>query len=201
MLVGLTGGIATGKSLVSGELRRLGAAVIDADLIAREVVEPGKPAYDEIVAEFGEGVLRPDRTLDRKALGRIVFPDKEALSRLNRITHPRIRARIREEAARARAAGAALVVVDIALLIEGGYAQEVDRVIVVYAGEEAQIERMARRDGLSRQEAAERLSCQMPVKDKVGLAHFVIDNSGPPEAALERTREIFRELTARKKEA
>ncbi|HBG47054.1 MAG TPA: dephospho-CoA kinase [Deltaproteobacteria bacterium] len=194
MIVGLTGGIATGKSLVSGEMERLGARVIDADVIAREIVEPGKPAYDEIVEEFGEGILGPSRSLDRKALGDIVFRDREALGKLNRITHPRIRQRIREEIAKAREDE--IVVVDIALLIETGFIDEVDKVIVVAAVEERQIERMLKRNGLTRQQALQRLSCQLPVKEKLEYADYVIENNGTIEDAMERTREVWRELKA-----
>lgn len=197
MIVGLTGGIATGKSLVSAEFKRLGAIVIDADVIAREVVEPGKPAYDEIIEAFGEKVLNPDNTLNRKALGDIVFCDKEALGKLNRITHPRIRRRIREEIA--KAGGEELIVVDIALLIEMGFKDEVDSIIVVYADEERQIERMLERNGLTREEAVLRLSCQIPVKEKLGYADYVIENNGDIESAAERAREVFRALKAAKR--
>ena len=196
MIVGLTGGIATGKSLVSAEIKRLGATVIDADVIAREIVEPGKPAYSEIVETFGERVLNPDRTLNRKALGDIVFCDREELGKLNRITHPRIRQRIREEIA--RAGENELVVVDIALLIEMGFRDEVDSVIVVWADEERQIERMLRRNGLTREEALLRLSCQIPVKEKLGYADYVIENNGDIESAVARAREVFMALKGAK---
>ena len=196
MIVGLTGGIATGKSLVSAELKRLGATVIDADVIAREIVEPGKPAYNEIVESFGERVLNPDRTLNRKALGDIVFCDREELGKLNRITHPRIRQRIREELA--RAGEDELVVVDIALLIEMGFRDEVDSVIVVWADEERQIERMLRRNNLTREEARQRLSCQIPVKEKLGYADYVIENNGDIESAVARASEVFMALKGAK---
>ncbi len=196
MIVGLTGGIATGKSLVSGELRRLGALLIDADIIAREIVEPGKPAYDEIVEAFGEEILNPDRTINRKALGDIVFCDKEALGKLNSITHPRIRQRIREEIA--KGGDDELIVVDIALLIEMGFKDEVDSIIVVWADEERQIERMLRRNGLTREEAIQRLSCQIPVKDKLSCADYVIENNGEMENALARAREVFSALKEEK---
>jgi len=196
MIVGLTGGIATGKSLVSAEIKRLGATVIDADVIAREIVEPGKPAYNEIIEAFGEKILNPDATLNRKALGDIVFCNKEALAILNRITHPRIRQRIREEIA--RAGDDELIVVDIALLIEMGFKDEVDSIIVVYADEERQIERVLRRNGLTREEARQRLSCQIPVKEKLGYADYVIENNGNIESAVEQAREVFRALKGAK---
>lgn len=194
MIVGLTGGIATGKSLVASELRRLGARIIDADCIAREIVEPGKPAYEDIIKEFGRAVLKPDGTLDRKALAAVVFKDKAALQRLNAITHPRIRERIREEAARLSEDGNALVVLDIALLIEMGVKYDVEKIIVVAAEREQQLERAMRRDRLTLDEAERRLSCQMDIKEKLKYADYVIDNSGTMEATLERTRELFEEL-------
>lgn len=194
MIVGLTGGIATGKSLVASELKRLGAFVIDADRIAREVVEPGRPAYADIVREFGKGVLKADGSLDRKALAGIVFSDRAALERLNAITHPRIRERIREEAERLSAEGASLIVLDVALLIEMGVKYEVEKIIVVAAERKQQIERTMMRDGLTAEEAERRLSCQMDIKEKLGYADYVIDNSGTKEATLERTRELFEEL-------
>lgn len=198
MIVGLTGGIATGKSLVAVELRRLGAQIIDADVIAREVVEPGRPAYDEIVMEFGPKVVQPDGRLDRKALGNIVFCDKAALEKLNRITHPRIRARIHEEAGRLSSGKDALVVLDVALLIEMGVRYEVEKIIVVYAEKKQQVERLMKRDGLSNEEALKRLSCQMDIKEKLEYADYVIDNSSTKEAALEQTRKLYAELRAQK---
>lgn len=198
MIVGLTGGIATGKSLVSAELKRLGARVIDADEIAREVVEPGKPAYVEIVAEFGSPVLNPDATINRKALAERVFSDKEALAKLNGITHPRIRARIRERIREemARAGKNELVIIDVPLLLEGPLKDEVDRIIVVYADEERQLERLEKRNGATREEALRRLASQMPVMEKLKYADYVIDNNGAIEETLSRARELFVELAS-----
>lgn len=194
MIVGLTGGIATGKSLVAGELKRLGAHIIDADMIAREVVEPGKPAYDDIVDEFGAGVVQPDGRLDRKAIADIVFCNKAALDRLNSITHPRIRERIRAEATRLSADKDGLVVLDVALLIEMGVKYEVEKIIVVAAEREQQIERLMQRDNLTREEASRRVSCQMDIKEKLKYADYVIDNSTTKEAALGQTRALYNEL-------
>ena len=194
MIVGLTGGIATGKSLVAGELKRCGAAVIDADRISREIVEPGKPAYNDIVKEFGPGIIQPDGTVDRKALGNIVFCDPVALDRLNSITHPRIRERIREEAGRLSAGGDAIVVLDIALLIEMGVRYEVEKIIVVYCDDEQQVQRLMERDNLTRVEAQKRLSCQMDIKEKLKYADYVIDNSGPMDKTIEQARALYGEL-------
>lgn len=198
MIVGLTGGIATGKSLVAGELKRLGAHIIDADMIAREVVEPGKPAYCDIVKEFGPGVVKADGTLDRKAIADIVFGDKAALDKLNSVTHPRIRERIHKEAKRLSTGRDALVVLDVALLIEMGVKYEVEKIIVVSAEKEQQIARVMKRDGLTREAALKRLSCQMDIKEKLKYADYIIDNSTTMEAALEETRALFDKLTGQK---
>lgn len=196
MIVGLTGGIATGKSLVAGEMKRLGASVVDADQVARDVVEPGMPAFEEIVREFGPGVVGPDKKLDRKKLGAIVFADRAALKRLNSITHPRIRERMKEEAKRLEAGGRGIVVLDIALLIENGVKYDMDRIMVVYADREQQERRLMGRDGLTREEAQNRLACQMDIKEKLGYADFVIDNSGTVERTLEQTRAAYQKLAA-----
>lgn len=194
MIVGLTGGIATGKSLVAGELKKCGAHIIDADKIAREIVEPGKPAYNEIVKEFGTDILKPDNTLDRKALAKIVFCDPVALDKLNNITHPRIRERVKEEARRLSAEGDSLIVLDVALLIEMGVRYEVEKIIIVYSDAEQQIERLMKRDNLTRGEALKRLSCQMDIKEKLKYADYVIDNSGQLDETIEQTRALFSEL-------
>ncbi|MBI2400544.1 MAG: dephospho-CoA kinase [Deltaproteobacteria bacterium] len=194
MIVGLTGGIATGKSLVAGELKKLGAHIIDADKIAREIVEPGKPAYNDIVKEFGAAVLKPDAAIDRKALAKTVFCDPVALDKLNNITHPRIRERIREEAGRLSAQGDKLIVLDIALLIEMGVRYEVEKIIVVYSDAEQQLERLMKRDNLTRDEALKRLSCQMDIKEKLKYADYVIDNSGQLDKTIEQTRSLFNKI-------
>ncbi|HXI09604.1 MAG TPA: dephospho-CoA kinase [Thermodesulfobacteriota bacterium] len=195
MTVGLTGGIASGKSLVAGELERLGARIVDADLVSREVVRPGTPAHAGIVEAFGPEVLLEDGGIDRKKLGSIVFSDPRKLEMLNSITHPRIRERIRELVLEARRADpSALIVIDAALLIEGGLFREMSKVIVVYADENTQAERLARRDRITPEEAQKRIRSQMPLKEKLKYADYVIDNNGEPESTLERVREIYGEL-------
>ncbi|HYG66879.1 MAG TPA: dephospho-CoA kinase, partial [Anaeromyxobacteraceae bacterium] len=169
-LVGLTGGIATGKSTFAAALRALGAPVIDADRLAREVVEPGRPALAEIVRAFGPGVLAPDGSLDRRRLGAIVFADPEARRRLEAITHPAIRAAMREETARLAAAGHAVAFYDVPLLYEVGLEREVDAVVVVYAPRAAQLERLRRRDGLDAAGAEARLAAQLPIDEKAARA-------------------------------
>ena len=196
MTVGLTGGIASGKSLVAGELERLGARIVDADLVSREVVRPGTPAHAGIVEAFGPEVLLEDGGIDRKKLGSIVFSDPRKLEVLNSITHPRIRERIRELVSEARRADpSALIVIDAALLIEGGLYREMSKVIVVYADEKTQAERLARRDRITPEEAQKRIRSQMPLKEKLKYADYVIDNNGEPESTLERVREVYGELT------
>lgn len=198
MTVGLTGGIASGKSLVAGELERLGARIVDADLVAREVVRPGTRAHGEIVEAFGPGVLLENGEIDRKTLGSIVFSDPVKLQRLNAITHPAIRERIRELVSGIeRDDPEALIVVDAALLIEGGLYREMSRVIVVYADERNRIERLVKRDGLTPEEAKKRIACQMPLKEKREYADYVIDNNGEAKETLEKVREVYRELAGK----
>jgi dephospho-CoA kinase len=197
LLVGLTGGIASGKSTVSRQLAELGSRVIDADLLAREVVQPGEPAWHAVVEAFGPEILQADRTLDRKRLGALVFADPERRRRLEAITHPAIQAR-RQERLDALAAEHfdGVVVLDVALLIEVGGAPHVDRLVVVYAEPAIQRERLIRRDGLDEAEAERRLGSQMPLGDKVRLAHYVIDNTGRPEETAAQVRAIHAALAA-----
>lgn len=202
MLVGLTGGIATGKSTVSALLRQLGCVIIDADLLAREVVEPGEPAYEEIVAEFGRGVLQPDGALDRKALGAIVFADPPRRKRLEAITHPRIRERfVRRLAELAQRGFRGLVVFDAPVMIESGNYRNVERLVVVVTDEATQIARLMARDGISHEEALRKIASQMPLAEKAKLADYVIDNSGDralTEAQVRRVHEaLLAELAAR----
>lgn len=179
LLVGLTGGIATGKTTVAAMFRALGGVVIDADLLAREVVEPGEPALAEIAREFGPGVLQADGRLDRKALGAIVFADEERRRRLEAITHPRIRERLArrlDELTARRFDG--LVIFDAAVIVESGAWRTMDRLVVVVADEAAQIARLIGRDGIGRDEALRKIRSQMPLAEKARLADHVIDNSG-----------------------
>ncbi len=195
MVAGLTGGIACGKSLVSAELKRLGAHIVDADLISRELMEKGTPVYEGVVREFGRSVLRPDGSIDRKALGAVVFTDREKLLRLNALTHPAIIKAASEEVERIRKSRPdAVIVVDAALLIEAGMHRAVDRVIVVYADEEKQIERMEKRDGLGEPEARRRLKCQMPIKEKIRYADYIIENNGTVEELKSAAGRVFAEL-------
>ena len=195
LLVGLTGGIATGKSTVSALLRALGCVVIDADQLAREVVEPGQPALEAIRREFGPEVIRPDGTLDRPRLGAIVFADGARRRRLEEITHPAIRRRFFDHLERLAAEGyRGIVVFDAPVMIESGSHRMMDRLVVVVADEETQIARLMARDGLSREEALRRVQSQMPVADKARLADYVIDNSGDRAATEAQVRRVHAAL-------
>jgi dephospho-CoA kinase len=197
ILVGLTGSIATGKSTVSRMFAHLGARVVDADLLAREVVMRGQPAYVKIVEEFGPGVVQEDGSLDRKALGAIVFADPARRKRLEEITHPAIGARQQrilsvfdEEAFEG------VVIWDAALLYESGGAATMDRVVVVFADPETERRRLMERDGLSEADARQRIASQMPIAEKAKLADHVIDNSGTREETERRVRAVYGALLA-----
>ena len=191
--VGLTGGIACGKSTVAAIMRELGCTVLDADTLAHRLMEPGQPAYDEVVREFGSSILRPDGTIDRKALGAIVFGDRARLDRLNRIIHPRvIEARDRQLTEMELGNPRGIAVVEAALLIEAGYHKNLDRLVVAWCRPEQQRERLRTR-GLSSEEIEQRIAAQMPVDEKRRLADTVIDCSGD----LKDTKRQVVELVAR----
>jgi dephospho-CoA kinase len=180
-LIGLTGGIASGKSAVSGILRRLGAQVIDADALAREVVEPHQPAWDEIVGTFGNEVLQPDQTLDRKKLRKLVFDDPKARKQLEAITHPRIRRLAQDKIAQCAATGAPLVVYEAPLLFETGIHLWLRPVILVACDTATQRRRLQERDNLTEAEIEQHLGAQMSLEEKRKLADYVIDNNGTLE--------------------
>jgi dephospho-CoA kinase len=194
--VGLTGGLATGKSTVSEAFRQLGCVVIDADVLAREAVEPGEPALADVVTEFGREVLGPDGALDRKRLGALVFVDPDKRRRLEAITHPRIRARFTrrlEELAARDFDG--IVVFDAAVMIESGGYRDMDRLVVVVTDVETQRARALHRDG-DREDVERRIASQMPLAEKAGLADYVVDNSGDRAATLAEVRRVHQALLA-----
>lgn len=187
--IGLTGGIATGKSTVSAILRSLGAFVIDADQIAREIVLPGQPAHQDIVKHFGPEVLLPDGQLNRPWLSEQIFSDPAQRQFLNQFTHPRVIERIESIIEELAATNYHLpVVLDIPLLIEAGMAHTVDQVWLVVTDAETQLERLMQRDGFSKAEAKLRIDAQMPLVEKARYAHCLIDNSG----CLNETEQIVR---------
>jgi dephospho-CoA kinase len=174
-IIGLTGNIGTGKSTVAAMLAELGAEVIDADRLAHELMAPGRPEWEQIVARFGPEILQPDGTIDRRKLGAIVFRDPAALAALERILHPAVRARIRERFA---ATERPVVVVEAIKLLEGGLYREVDAVWVVTADRDVQLARLVASRGLSPEEAEARLAAQGDQAEKVARADVVIDNRG-----------------------
>lgn len=192
---GLTGGIASGKSVVAGIFKSLGAYIIDADIIARELVKPGLPALQEIVERFGREILSDDGGLNRKMLGDIIFKDPVKRGILNSVMH----IKIFEEAEFQRKEIAkndpsAIIVFDAALLIETKSYEHLDALILVYSDEELQIKRLMERNGITREEALERIKSQLPVEEKKKYANYIIDTSKPIEDVEQQTREIFNKL-------
>ncbi len=195
LLVAVNGGIASGKSVVSKMLEKLGAPIIDYDVIAREIVGPGKPAWKDIVAYFGEQVLKEDRQIDRKKLSDIVFRDTEKRKKLEGFTHPRII----EEAARQadEIAGKnpnAIIQVAVPLLIEINIQDKFHKVLVVYVPRETQIERLMKRDGIEREAAETILKAQLPIDEKLRYADFVIHNEGTLEDTRRQVERVWEEL-------
>jgi dephospho-CoA kinase len=193
--VGLTGGIGSGKSEVARRLAAQGAAVIDADLIAREVVAPGTPGLAEVAEAFGPGILGPDGALDRDRLGEVVFADPALLAKLNSIVHPRVRERML--ALEQAVPPGAIIVQDVPLLAENGLAGLYDVVVVVDATPRVQAERLVRDRGMTRQQAAARMAAQASREERLAIATIVIDNSGSL-AELDRVvGELWAELRRR----
>lgn len=191
-IIGLTGGIASGKSSVAQLLERLGAAVVDADRLAREVVEPGQEALAAIVAAFGTGVLNGDGTLNRAALGQIVFGDPQARRTLESITHPAIKRLAREKLDRLEEAGVETAFYVAPLLFEAGSAARFSEIWVVYLDRETQLERLMARDGLDREQALARIASQMPMEQKKRLGQLVIDNAGTREELEAQVLRVWR---------
>ncbi|KAJ3514550.1 hypothetical protein NLJ89_g2312 [Agrocybe chaxingu] len=203
LVVGLTGGIATGKSTVSGMLKASRIPVVDADVIARQVVEPGTPVLTKIVKTFGSDVLLQDGSLDRKKLGGIIFGDETKRKQLNRIVHPAVRKAMFWQMLGYWIRGHKYCIMDVPLLIEGGLWQWVGVVVVVYwhvlwpCSEELQLQRLMQRDSSSREDALARLSSQLPISQKVAYADFVIDNSGSKQELTAHVESLIRRLEAR----
>ena len=194
-IIGLTGNIASGKTEVAKIFKELGAKIIDADKIAREVVEPGEPAWQEIVEEFGSDILNRDRSINRKKLGEIIFNDDRRREQLNRITHPRIMTKIKETIDHYKKENVRLVIIEAALIVErGGLLNVIDDLIVVSADAETQVERIMTRDGLHRDEALSRMKTQMQISEKTKHAAYIIDNSGSLEETRKQVQEIWTEM-------
>ncbi|UOQ46434.1 dephospho-CoA kinase [Halobacillus salinarum] len=191
VVIGLTGSIASGKSTISKMFKDFNIPVIDADIISREVVEPGKPAYRKIVETFGETILNAERTLDRKRLGSIIFNDYEKRKQLNEIVHPEVRKQMTDQRDELKKQHKA-VVLDIPLLFESGLQHFVDQVLLVYVDKETQVKRLMERDQSSLEEAEQRIKAQMSLDEKAGLADAVIDNNGPVDASFRQLKQILR---------
>ena len=194
-LLGVTGGIATGKTVVAEMIEKFGAHTIDFDVLSRTVVEPGKPAWTEIVAHFGEHILNKDRLIDRKKLADIVFENKEQRDRLERLVHPRIAeefaALVAEYTSRKPEA---VVQAVVPLLFEADMQHVFDRVLVVYAPEKVQIERLMNRAGIDRQSASAMVASQLPIESKKNLGDFLVDNSGSLDDTRAQIEDVWREV-------
>ncbi|QIV85831.1 dephospho-CoA kinase [Glutamicibacter mishrai] len=191
--VGLTGGVASGKSAVAAKFAELGAVVIDADALARDVVAPGTPGLAAIKDSFGAGILLPDGSLDRKALGAIVFSDEPQRLKLNAIVHPLVRQAAKE--LREQAPAEALVVEDIPLLVESGQAEDFDAVIVVQAPHEERIRRMVEDRGWSVEDARSRMAAQATDEQRAAVADYVLENFGTLEDLQGRVADLYQQLT------
>jgi dephospho-CoA kinase len=195
LIVGLTGGIASGKSVVMRIFREQGAHVIDADRIVHNLLAPGQKASQEIAAYFGKDFLLPDGSVDRRKLGEIVFRDAEKRAWLNACIHPRVFEAYNAQVMHLRERDpAAIVILDAALLVETGYHKKMDRLIVVYAEEEQQVTRLMERDLFTREQALSRIRSQMPLAEKRNFADYVIDNTGTREQTEQQARVIFTKL-------
>ena len=197
--VGLTGGLASGKSTVAALFRELGALHIDADRIAHELIGPGGAAESEAVARFGAGIVGQGGAIDRQALAAIVFADTRALADLNALVHPKVRETIarRITEAESEPGAAPVVIVDAALLVESGIHRDLDALVVVACDEPTQVARAVLRGGLSEDEARARISAQAPLRQKLAVADFVIDNGGAREDTERQARALWDDLLKR----
>jgi len=193
MRIGLTGGIASGKSTVSRMFQSFGIPVVDADVAARKVVEPGAEAYEPIIARFGTDILREDGTIDRKKLGALVFADEEKRLALNAIVHPAVRKVMLSEVEECARRGEKAVVLDIPLLFESRLTDWVDKIIVVYVPYRLQLERLMARNQFTKNEAELRIQAQMPLEEKKERADAVIDNSGTVAETRRQLQRLLQE--------
>ncbi len=191
LVIGLTGGIASGKSTVSNMLKEMDIAVIDADVEARLAVEKGEPAYQKIVAEFGDEIVLPNGEIDRQKLGSIIFHNTEKRQLLNSIVHPEVRKRMNDQVDAAKSRGEKVIVLDIPLLFESKLTSIVEKTILVFVDRGVQLQRLMERNDLSFEEAEARVNSQMPLGEKVALADAVIDNNGLVEQTREQLIEIL----------
>ncbi|KQL37965.1 dephospho-CoA kinase [Bacillus sp. FJAT-25509] len=193
-IFGLTGSIASGKSTVSNFLKELNVPIVDADIIAKEVVEIGQPAYKKIIEAFGSEILLESGEINRSFLGSIIFNNKEKRLQLNEIVHPEVRREMKEQADRYIKQGESLVILDIPLLYEGNSIELVEKVIVVTVSEENQLKRLMNRNGLSKEDALLRIASQIPVKEKAARADYVIDNNGDIEDTKRQVKDLLNKI-------
>lgn len=191
LIFGLTGGIATGKSTVAHMFTSFEIPIIDADILAREVVEPGEEAYEKIVETFGKDILKNDQTLNRKKLGKIIFSDEKKRKQLNQITHPIIRKEMQRQKDVYIQQGEKCVILDIPLLFENNLTKEVDYTVVVYTTKETQLKRLMKRDCLTEEEAKQRINAQMSIEKKRKRADYLIDNNGTKKETFEQVKDLL----------
>jgi dephospho-CoA kinase len=193
-IFGLTGSIASGKSTVSNFLKELNVPIVDADVIAKEVVEIGQPAYKKIVEAFGSEILLDSGEINRSFLGSIIFNNKEKRLQLNEIVHPEVRREMKEQADQYIKQGEPIVILDIPLLYEGNSIELVEKVIVVTVSEENQLKRLMNRNGLSKEDALLRIASQIPVKEKAARADYVINNNGDFEDTKRQVKDLLNKI-------
>lgn len=192
-IIGLTGGIASGKSTVSSFFRQKGAAVLDADQIARELSEPGGELHAEYVRHFGAEVLQNDGTLDRRRIGQIVFSDPQQKQWLDTVSHPAIRGELLRKLAQKQNEKQRLILLDIPLLFESGWDKMADKTCLVYVNETIQLQRLMKRNGYTRREAQDRIAAQMPLEEKKKRADYLIDNNGSLTDTIRQAEALWRE--------
>lgn len=193
LIIGLTGGIASGKSTVSTMFSSLDIPVVDADKISREVVEPGEDAYQEIRNVFGEDIIKEDQSIDRKKLGAIIFADEDKRKQLNGIVHPAVRKEMLRQRDDFAHKGEKCIVLDIPLLFEGNLSRIVDKTIVVSVDRDVQLNRLMERDQSTKEKAIQRIQSQLPISEKVKLADAVIDNNGTKTESFKQLKHILKE--------
>ena len=195
LIVALTGGIASGKSVVSSILEELGCYIHHADRVAHEIMESEKPAWKKIVAHFGEKILNEDKTINRSRLGKIVFSDKKEQNVLNELIHPLVKKNKKETIEKLEKEGTNTIFVsEAALTIEAGFIDFFDKVVVVYCKKEVQVERLIERDQISRKDAVKKLMSQMPSEEKLKYADYIIETSGSLQSTVEQIERIYRNL-------
>ena len=196
MLIGLTGGVATGKDLVSNEFKRLGAMIVDADTVARDIMLRNKPAYRAVVKAFGKDMVLPGGSIDRQTLGGIVFSDKKKLKKLNSLTHPAIRVEMERLIRLAKKTRPrAVIIAAVPLLIENKLHEKwVDKTIVVYANKKNQTIRLMKKTGLAKKDALLRINSQIPTREKRKFADFILNNNGDKKTTIAQTRKLYATL-------